>query len=105
MTAFLLIETQCGAMSDRFLTDALTLTRTGQQVTVLLVADAVTAAVRGTNTLVPELVSAGAHLWADEFTLVQRALRAAPLESGVTVQDIARVADIVVADDVTVVWH
>lgn len=105
MTEFLLVDTQHGAMSDRFLADALALARASTPVTVFLVADAVAGAVRGASAMLAELVAAGGRVWVDEFTLAQRALAAAPLAPGVAVADIGRVADLVTADGTKVVWH
>lgn len=105
MTAHLLVETQSGTMSDRFLADALALARARRPVTVFLTGDAVASAVRGANAALAELVAAGGEVWVDDFTLAQRALVRAPLAPGVTVADITRVAGLVTAAGTRVVWH
>ena len=105
VTSHLLVESQSGPMSDRFLADALALARSGQRVCVFLVSDGVDAAVRGASPVLAEAIVSGARVWVDEFTLAQRALLVAPLATGAVVVDMARVAELVTAAGTSVVWH
>ena len=102
---YLLVETQSGPTSDRFLADGLALAGAGAQVTLFLVADAAATAVAGRCGALAELVSAGARVWVDGFTLAQRALPDRVLAPGVTVATMDGVAEVVLAAGVRTVWH
>lgn len=104
-TTYLLVESQVGHTSERFLGDGLALARSGAKVCVFLVADAVSAAVRGASPVLAEFTSAGGQIWADNFTLAQRALPLEMLADEVTVVSIERVAATLTTDQLTVVWH
>ncbi len=103
--AYLLVESQVGHTSELFLGDGLALARSGSRVCVFLVADAVSAAVRGASPVLAELIAVGGEVWVDDFTLAQRALPPHVLAVGVTVVGIAQVAATLTEKSTKVVWH
>lgn len=103
--AYLLVESQVGHTSERFLGDGLALARFGSRVCLFLVADAVSAAVRGASPVLDSLIAAGGEVWVDDFTLAQRALPPGVLAAGVTVVSMAQVAATLTEKSTTVVWH
>lgn len=126
---YLLVETQVGATSARFLADGLALAAAGARVWLFLAADAVGAAVGpgiggaadggagggaggaaggavgGVGGALAELLRAGVGVWVDEFTLTQRALPRRVLADGVRVATMDSVAATLLADGVRTVWH
>jgi hypothetical protein len=102
---YLLVESRTWATSERFLGDALALARAGERVSVLLVGDAVAAAVRGASAPVTALLGAGAEVWVDDFSLAQRAFPEGLLADGVAVVDADRIAECLIAPGVRLVWH
>lgn len=108
MTPFLLVQTQSdwqGPTAGRFLDDAVVLAGYGHPVTVFLVQDAVTTAVRGATPLLARLAELGATVWVDDFSLAQRALRADQLDPAATVTDMATVVVRMLDGCTRVVWH
>ncbi len=104
----LLIETQSpwgGPMSGRFLLDAATLARHGHRVWVFLVQDAVAAAVPDAAGGLRGLAGLGVQIWADDFSLGQRALPPDRLDPVVTVVDMATVTHRLLDGATRVVWH
>ena len=104
----LLIETQGswnGPNSARFLEDAAVLAESGESVTVLLLQDGVFTAVTGAGSELDRLDGLGVAVWADDFSLAQRALPAGRLAGSVTVTGMDAVAELLLADSCRVVWH
>ncbi|KUJ65378.1 hypothetical protein ACZ90_48840 [Streptomyces albus subsp. albus] len=104
-TSYLLVESQVGHVSERFIGDAVALAAAGERVRLFLVADAVAAAVRGTSEPVAAFTAAGGELWVDDFTLAQRAIPRQALAEGAGVVDMDRVATELTAAGTRVVWH
>jgi hypothetical protein len=50
-------------------------------------------------------VGAGVEVWADEFSVAQRALLTADLAPGVTAVSLAKVVDLLLESGVRAVWH
>jgi len=104
----LLIETQggwSGPMSDRFLRDAAVLARRGHRVWVFLVQDAVATAIPSAAAQLRELAGLGVELWADDFSVAQRALPPNGLDPVVTIVDMATVMERLLDGRTRVVWH
>lgn len=104
----LLVETQGtwnGPNSGRFLEDAAALAEAGEQVTVLLLQDGVFAAVAGTEPMLDRLAGLGVPVWADDFSLAQRALPVRRLAGPVTVAGMDAVAGLLLSETCRVVWH
>lgn len=104
-TSYLLVESQAGLVSERFIGDGVALAAAGARVRLFLVADAVSAAVRGAGEQVARFTAAGGELWVDDFTLAQRAIPRDVLVEAATVVDMAQVAAQVTAAGTKVVWH
>ncbi|AQA16644.1 MULTISPECIES: DsrE family protein [Streptomyces] len=110
-TPHLLIESRgpwAGASCGAFVRDASTLAGSGHPVQLVLVQDAVTAAVRGTaedSAEVRALVEAGGEVWVDDFSLAQRGLAADRLIPEARVVGMPEVSARVLAPGVRVVWH
>jgi H2-forming N5,N10-methylenetetrahydromethanopterin dehydrogenase-like enzyme len=92
----LLIETKNAG--EGFLRSAAVLAGAGHPVVLALLQDGVAA----DRALLAGLATAGVTVLADDFSLSQRAV--APSDA-VTVVDVDRLAELVLADDVRVVWH
>ncbi|MFC0599937.1 hypothetical protein [Streptomyces palmae] len=103
--SYLLVESQVGHASERFVGDALALAAAGGRVRLFLVADAVAAAVRGASEPVAAFTAAGGELWVDGFTLAQRAIPRRVLADAASVVDMDRVAAELTAAGTRVVWH
>ncbi|GGW81793.1 hypothetical protein GCM10010503_68870 [Streptomyces lucensis JCM 4490] len=106
-TSHLLVETK-GVWTDprgAFLRDARALAEAGNQVQLLCLQDAVTAAVRDASPHVKALLQAGGELWVDDFSLAQRGMTDARLEPGAQVVDMARTAARLLEPQVRLVWH
>lgn len=104
----LLVESQGtwnGPNAGRFLEDAAVLAGSGEQVTVFLVQDGVFDAVRGALPVLHRLAELGVPVWADDFSLAQRALPAARLADAVTVTGMDAVAGMLLSGTCRVVWH
>lgn len=104
MTSYLLIESQRAA-GAAFLRDAVALARAGGDVRLVLVEDAVTAALPGAAAEVGELLAAAGRLWVDGFSLAQRGLGGADLVPTARPVDMAEVAAGVLEESTRVVWH
>ncbi len=105
---FLLVESQghwSGPNAERFLRDALALATHGRAVDVFLVQDGVFAAVDGVSPVITELAAAGARIYADDFSVNQRALTASRLAEQITVTGMDRIAQMLLGGDVRAVWH
>lgn len=105
---FLLIESQghwSGPNAERFLRDALALALDGRAVGVFLVQDGVFAAVEGVSPVIAELAAAGARIYADDFSIGQRALAASQLSGQITVTDMDGIATMLLDGAVRAVWH
>lgn len=87
-----------------FLADGLALSESAR-VQVLLLGDAVTAAVPGAVREVPALVEAGAHVAVDGWSVDRRAMAETALEAGVVRGALEDLAGDVADPDVRVVWH
>ncbi len=105
MSEYLLVETQTGPASERFLADGAALAGAGGPVCLFLATDAVGTAVAGASDALAELLKAGAEVWVDGFTLEQRALPRAVLAEGVRVATMDQVAEKIMAGGVRTVWH
>ncbi|WP_026424622.1 hypothetical protein [Actinokineospora inagensis] len=108
MSAHLLIETHgpwAGPACSRFLADATEFLSAGDKVCVFLLQDGVTAAVGKPLPEVGVLLAAGAQVWADRFSLEQRALQSAPRVDGVRLVTVDEVAQLLLDPDVRAVWH
>lgn len=104
----LLIESQgnwSGPNTGRFLQDAAVLAGSGQQVTVFLVQDGVFAAVADALPVLDRLAALAVPVWADDFSLAQRALPADQLARAVTVVGMDAVAGMLLSQTCRVVWH
>jgi len=107
MADFLLVETQglwSGPGADRLARDAGALAAAGHRVALWLAGDAVDGALRPGPALAG-LPLLGAEVWADAFSLEQRALARADLPGWVQATDLPRVADAILEPDLRVVWH
>jgi sulfur transfer complex TusBCD TusB component (DsrH family) len=107
MSDYLLVQTQgrwSGPAASRFVADAARLAGAGHRVVLLLVQDGVDAAL-GSQPDLDASVLAGVEVWADEFSLAQRALGAGDLARGVAEVAMAKVVDVLVEPGVRVVWH
>ncbi|GGZ35815.1 hypothetical protein GCM10010387_32510 [Streptomyces inusitatus] len=115
MAEYLLVESQgryAGPGSRDFLGDAERLAASGHTVTVLLIENGVTDGVgtgagtgAGTGSdAVERLLEAGVRVWADGFSLEQRAL-AALLRPGVRRVGMDEVAEQLLRPAVQGVWH
>jgi predicted peroxiredoxin len=105
--ADLLVESRgpwAGPGCARFLADAAALAAAGRGVRLLLVADAVTAAVAPGQAVRAPLDS-GVEVWVDDHALRRRSLCSDDLASGVQVRSMAAVAQAVLAPGVRVVWR
>jgi sulfur relay (sulfurtransferase) DsrF/TusC family protein len=108
MTDYLLVESggpSAGPGCDRFLGDAARLAAEDAGVTLLLVENGVTAAVRGARSGVDALVRHGGELWVDSFSLRQRAVCAHDLVTEARVVEMADVAERLLQPGLTAVWH
>jgi hypothetical protein len=107
MADFLLVETQgrwAGPGADRLVRDARVLAAGGHRVTLLLAQDGVDA-VPGLTPALDALLDLGVEVWADAFSLQQRALTHLGLPAGVHATDMPRVAAAILEPDRRVVWH
>ncbi|GAA2244895.1 hypothetical protein GCM10010232_34910 [Streptomyces amakusaensis] len=107
MAEYLLVESQgryAGPGSRDFLGDAERLAAAGHTVTVLLIENGVTDGVGTGSDAVERLLEAGARVWADGFSLEQRAL-AALLRPGVRQVGMDEVAEQLLRPAVQGVWH
>lgn len=102
---YLLVETQTDATSDRFIRDGVALARAGSTVSLLLIADAIIAAVQGGSDAIAEFGAAGGLVWADGFTLTQRGVSRDSLADGVEIVEMDQVATKILADGTRTVWH
>lgn len=116
---YFLIESQgrwAGPGWARFARDAVELARAvcgpGRGVWLFLVQDGVTAALppdsdgRDTpGTPVTVLLDAGGQVWADQFSLAQRAIRPAALLPGVEITDMDKAAAKILEPGIRAVWH
>ncbi|MBP8534902.1 DsrE family protein [Streptomyces sp. MK37H] len=107
----LLIESRgpwAGAACGAFVRDARTLALSGHPVQLVLVQDAVTAAVcepEEDSAEVRALAEAGGEVWVDDFSLAQRGLPADRLIPEARVVGMPEVSARVLAPGVRVVWH
>lgn len=104
----LLIETRgphAGPGCAAFLADGAALAAHGSSVRVLLLGDAVTAAVADAVPEIASLIEAGAEVAVDETSVERRGMSHARLFPGVTRTSLERAAAEVVDKDVKVVWH
>ncbi|MGW7272429.1 DsrE family protein [Streptomyces sp. NPDC054864] len=108
MAGFVLIEStgrESGPGCARFLRDAAALARDGHPVRVMLVQEGVTAALPGALDELDQVVRAGAELWVDEFSVLQRGMREEDLVPTARMVGMAEVAGELLAADTKVVWH
>lgn len=108
MPDFVLIES-CGPASGpagaRFIGDAAALARSGHPVRLVLVQEGVTAALPEVRPLLAELLSYGAELWVDRYSLAQRGLAADRLPGRARLVGMDEVAGELLAPGTRVVWH
>jgi predicted peroxiredoxin len=108
MKNYLLIESQGAfdvASAPAFVTLARDLTRMGNNVEVFLVQNGVMPARAGARgEYLVEAARAGAKIWADEFSMKERALAPAQLMRGVETASIGVVID-KMADGWSAIWH
>ncbi|MBC2875736.1 MULTISPECIES: DsrE family protein [Streptomyces] len=104
---YLMFESQgpwAGPNAGRFLDDACALAEAGHEVCVFLVQDGVFSAAPGAPQL-RRLAENGAQVWADDFSVAQRALHGTTLSPHVTVKGMDAAARLLLADDCRNVWH
>ena len=94
-----------GASFDDFLADALQLAKIGADVRLLLIADAVLAAVKGAAPAVDELCDAGARVSYDRSDALRRGLSVADISSKVAGTELESMALLFIDPGVKVVWH
>lgn len=94
-----------GPGARSFLDDAIALRGTGADVEVYLVQDGVVAAARSSDGGLDAVLEAGAGVFVDDFSSVQRALRPGDLLPGVRITDMAALARRLLTPAVRVVWH
>lgn len=105
MASYLLAETRGpwhGPAGQRFFADAAVLLGAGHQVCVLLMEDAVAAALPQAPAA---LVRAGAQVWVDRYGLAQRGMLGTPLAGGVRIVELDDVAELLLDPRTRVVWH
>ena len=108
MSAHLLVETQgpwAGPGCEKLLGDAVTLAASGDSVRVLLLQDAVSAALPHASRALGALLEAGGEALVDGHSLAQRGLTAADLRRGAAVVDMDAVGAAVLDAGVRVVWR
>lgn len=111
MPDLLLVETRDAAVAGSgspLVGDAVSATEFYASIVLLLLDDAVTMALRGDEALT-ELTSRGGRIWVDDLSLAQRGLHpgdvAPQLAVATTVVGMGEVADVLLDDHATVVWH
>jgi hypothetical protein len=108
LAGHLMIESQgpwAGASCTMFVRDAAALARIGLCTRLLLVQDAVLAAVPGVLSEVAAFIAADGELWVDRFSMLQRGLNEHNLMPLARVTDMDEVAALVLDPAVKVVWH
>ncbi|MCX4693189.1 hypothetical protein [Streptomyces sp. NBC_01408] len=108
MAEYLLVESQgsyAGPGSEAFLGDAVRLARSGHDVAVLLIENGVTDGLEGAAPAVARVLEAGAQVWADAFSLSQRAVPPQRLLPGIRLVDMDEVAERLLRPAVQGVWH
>jgi predicted peroxiredoxin len=108
MRDYLLIESQGeydAKSASAFLAMAAALKQRGSDVEIMLVQNGVLPARAGAEaTALASVVAAGVGVWADEFSLRERALRAASLMPGVRAAPLSKVIERM-TDGWNVFWH
>lgn len=108
MAEYLLVESQgryAGPGSRDFLQDAVRLAEFGHTVTVLLIENGVADGIGSVSDPLGRLIDAGVQVWADSFSLEQRAVVAAVLRPGVRPVEMDEVAEHLLRPGVQGVWH
>ena len=108
MSKYLLIESRDPHESGdvaRFYDLARQLTAGGQDVTLLLLQNAVLAARRGYTLASLPRSEKGFRVLADDFSLRERGISHAHLQAGIEVVDADRTVDLIMEDDRRVIWH
>lgn len=108
MADYLLVESQggwAGPGAGAFLDDAARLAGDGHGVVVLLIENGVTEGLHGAGPAVARVLAAGGEVWADGFSLDQRALPRHRLADGVRPVDMDEVARRLLTPAVQGVWH
>ncbi|MFD5418018.1 hypothetical protein ACFWJT_08305 [Streptomyces sp. NPDC127069] len=108
MAEYLLVESQgsyAGPGAEAFLGDAVRLARAGHGVAVLLIENGVTEGLTAAGPAVGRVLAAGGEVWADAFSLDQRALSAQRLAPGVRAVEMDEVAERLLRPGVRGVWH
>jgi sulfur transfer complex TusBCD TusB component (DsrH family) len=85
--------------------DAVTLAAAGAHVRVLLIQDAVSAALPSGSEALDALLAAGGEALVDDHSLAQRGLAPADLRAGVTVVGMDAIGTAVLDPGVRVVWR
>lgn len=108
MTRHLLIESggpAAGPGCERFVEDALHLTRSGRSTSLFLVDNAVTAALQGAMPVLGRFAGEGGELLVDSVAVHQRALEPGDLMPEARMVGMDHVAAVLLAADTRVVWH
>lgn len=108
MTEHLLIESggpAAGPGCERFVEDALHLTRSGRSTSLFLVDNAVTAALHGAMPVLGRFAGEGGKLLLDSVAVRQRALDPGDFIPEARIVEMDDVAAVILAADTRVVWH
>ncbi|MEV3869833.1 hypothetical protein [Streptomyces sp. NPDC049906] len=108
MPEHLLIESEgpaYGPGAVRFVTDAAHLARAGDRTSLLLVDNAVFAAVAGASAEIADFTGVGGELLVDAYAVHQRALVPRDLVPEARLVEMDEVATRLLAPDTRVVWH
>jgi predicted peroxiredoxin len=85
---------------------AMTLKRSGHQVTVFLIQNGALAARRhARRSHLPQLAAAGVQLLADSFSLRERGMTAAEISDGIQESNIETLVDLLVEEQTKAIWH
>lgn len=108
MTEYLLVESggpAGGQGCERFVQDAAHLASAGDRTSLLLVDNAVSAAVPGALPALDTFVSEGGSLMVDSVAVHQRALAPEDLVPAARLVAMDEVADVLLEPETRVVWH